>query len=139
MQLAARLSQLPPYLFLEISRKIAAKRAEGVDVISFGIGDPDVPTPDHILSALKETAGDAPNHRYPESDGLPELRQAIGRWYSRRFGVELDDKEIVPLIGAKEGVGHMALCLIAPGDIALVPDPAKPVYSVRTIFAGGCL
>lgn len=137
MQLADRLSQLPPYLFLEISRKIAAKRAEGVDVISFGIGDPDVPTPDHILSALKETAGDAPNHRYPESDGLPELRQAIGRWYSRRFGVELDDKEIVPLIGAKEGVGHMALCLIDPGDIALVPDPAYPVYSVGTMFAGG--
>ncbi len=137
MQLADRLDQLPPYLFLEISRKIAEKRALGVDVISFGIGDPDIPTPSHILSALKTTADDPPNHRYPESDGLPELRRAIGRWYARRFVVELDDKEIVPLIGAKEGIGHMALCLIDPGDVALVPDPAYPVYSVGTMFAGG--
>ena len=137
MQLANRLDQLPPYLFLEISRKIAEKRSQGVDVISFGIGDPDVPTPEHILGALKTTAADPPNHRYPESDGLPEMRQAIGRWYTRRFGVELGDKEIIPLIGAKEGIGHLALCLIDPGDTALVPDPAYPVYSVGTMFAGG--
>lgn len=137
MQIADRLNQLPPYLFLEISRKIAEKRSQGVDVISFGIGDPDVPTPDHVLDGLKKTIDDAPNHRYPESDGLPELRQSIARWYGNRFDVELEDKEIVPLIGAKEGVGHMALCLIDPGDIALVPDPAYPVYSVGTMFAGG--
>ena len=137
MQLANRLDQLPPYLFLEISRKIAEKRAQGMDVISFGIGDPDIPTPEHILTALKTTSDDPPNHRYPESDGLPEMRQAIARWYTRRFDIELGDKEIVPLIGAKEGIGHMALCLIDPGDVALVPDPAYPVYSVGTMFAGG--
>ena len=137
MQLARRLDQLPPYLFLEISRKIAQKRAEGADVVSFGIGDPDIPTPGHILNVLKNTADDPPNHRYPESDGLPELRRAIAAWYGRRFDVRLDDKEVVPLIGAKEGIGHMALCLIDPGDVALVPDPAYPVYAVGTMFAGG--
>lgn len=137
MQLANRLDKLPPYLFLEISRKIAEKRAQGADVVSFGIGDPDIPTPQHILDELTKTAQDAPNHRYPESDGLPEMRKSIGDWYQRRFDVTLGDKEIVPLIGAKEGIGHMALCLIDPGDIALIPDPAYPVYAVGTMFAGG--
>ncbi len=137
MQLARRLDQLPPYLFLEISRKIAEKRAQGVDVVSFGIGDPDIPTPAHILDALKRTADDPSNHRYPETDGLPALREAIAAWYKRRFGVDLDDKEVVPLIGAKEGIGHMALCLTDPGDVALIPDPAYPVYAVGTMFAGG--
>ena len=137
MELANRLNQLPPYLFLEISRKIAEKRAQGADVVSFGIGDPDIPTPDHILDALKATTADPPNHRYPESDGLPEMRKSIADWYQRRFGVQLADKEVVPLIGAKEGIGHMALCVIDPGDIALVPDPAYPVYAVGTMFAGG--
>ncbi|MCH7607311.1 MAG: LL-diaminopimelate aminotransferase [Chloroflexi bacterium] len=137
MQLARRLDQLPPYLFLEISRKIAEKRAQGVDVVSFGIGDPDLPTPPHILDELKRTADDPSNHRYPETDGLPALREAIAAWYKRRFGVELGNKEVVPLIGAKEGIGHMALCLTDPGDVALVPDPAYPVYAVGTMFAGG--
>jgi LL-diaminopimelate aminotransferase len=138
MELARRVQQLPPYLFAEISRKTAAKRAQGVDVISFGIGDPDLPTPPHVLDALK-TAADVPaNHRYPESDGLPELRRAMADWYRGHFGVELDpDKEIVPLIGSKEGIGHVALCFIDPGDVALVPDPAYPVYAVGTMFAGG--
>jgi LL-diaminopimelate aminotransferase len=137
MQLANRLDKLPPYLFLEISRKIAEKRAQGADVVSFGIGDPDIPTPQHILDELTKTAQDAPNHRYPESDGLPEMRKSIGDWYKRRFDVTLGDKEIVPLIGAKEGIAHMSLCLIDPGDIALIPDPAYPVYAVGTMFAGG--
>jgi LL-diaminopimelate aminotransferase len=137
MQLANRLDQLPPYLFLEISRKTAEKRAQGADVVTFGIGDPDIPTPQHILDELAKTAQDGPNHRYPESDGLPQMRQSIADWYERRFNVQLGDKEVVPLIGAKEGIGHMALCLIDPGDIALVPDPAYPVYSVGTMFAGG--
>ncbi len=137
MQLASRLDKLPPYLFLEISRKIAEKRSQGADVVSFGIGDPDIPTPQHILDELTRTAQDAPNHRYPESDGLPAMRKSIGDWYKHRFDVTLADKEIVPLIGAKEGIAHMALCLIDPGDVALIPDPAYPVYAVGTMFAGG--
>jgi LL-diaminopimelate aminotransferase len=138
MQLARRVQQLPPYLFAEISRKIAEKRAQGVDVISFGIGDPDLPTPPHVVEALKRAADDPVNHRYPETEGLPELRQAMARWYERRFGVTLDPaKEVVPLIGSKEGIAHVALCLIDPGDVALVPDPAYPVYAVGTMFAGG--
>jgi len=138
MNLARRVEQLPAYLFAEISKKIAEKRAQGVDVVSFGIGDPDLPTPDHIIEALTDAAHDAVNHRYPESEGLPELREAIARWYERRFGVELDpQKEILPLIGSKEGIGHIALCFIDPGDVALVPDPGYPVYGVGTVLAGG--
>ena len=124
MKLARRVDSLPPYLFAEISRKIAEKRAQGVDVISFGIGDPDLPTPDHLLDVLAAAARDPANHRYPESEGLPELHEAIARWYGTRFGVELDPKtEVLPLIGSKEGIGHIALCFIDPGDVALVPDP----------------
>ncbi|MBI4233606.1 MAG: LL-diaminopimelate aminotransferase [Chloroflexi bacterium] len=138
MRFAKRIEKLPPYLFVEISRKIAEKRARGEEVITFAIGDPDIPTPSHILNRLLETAQDPPNHRYPETDGLPELRRAIATWYGRRFGVSLDpDKEVVPLIGAKEGIAHVPLCFIDPGDIALVPDPGYPVYAVGTMFAGG--
>ena len=138
MHLAHRLDQLPPYLFLEISRKIQEKRRQGADVVSFGIGDPDIPTPQHIVDALTVAAQDPANHRYPESDSLPELRRAVADWYAGRFGLTLDpDKEVLPLIGAKEGIGHMALCVLDPGDVALVPDPGYPVYSVGTMFAGG--
>ena len=138
MRFARRIERVPPYLFVEISRKIAKKKAQGIDVISFGIGDPDIPTPDNIIERLRETAFDAPNHRYPETDGLPEFRQAAANWYQRRFGITLDaDKEVLSLIGAKEGIGHVALCFLDPGDIALVPDPGYPVYSVGTWFAGG--
>ena len=138
MQLAKRIERLPPYLFVEISKKIAAKRAQGIDVVTFAIGDPDLPTPKHILDRLWKEAQVPANHRYPESEGLPELRKAIAGWYYRRFGVNLNpDGEVLPLIGAKEGIGHMALTLIDPGDIALVPDPGYPVYSIGTMFAGG--
>lgn len=138
MDLARRVQQLPPYLFAEISRKIADKRAQGIDVISFGIGDPDLPTPPHVLAALKAAADVPANHRYPESDGLPELRQTMAEWYETRFHVTVDpNKEVVPLIGSKEGIGHVALCFLDPGDVALVPDPAYPVYAVGTMFAGG--
>ena len=138
MRLANRIEKLPPYLFVEINKKIAAKRAQGVDVVSFGIGDPDLPTPAHILDRLNEASRVPANHRYPESDGLPEFRKAIAGWYHRRFGVTLDpDTEVLPLIGAKEGIAHMSLCFIDPGDVALVPDPGYPVYSVGTLFAGG--
>ena len=138
MRTAKRIEKLPPYLFVEISRKIAEKQAQGEDVISLAIGDPDIPTPQHVIERLCRAAQDPQNHRYPESVGLPELRRALALWYERRFGVTLDpEKEVLPLIGAKEGIGHIALCFIDPGDIALVPDPAYPVYSIGTMFAGG--
>ncbi len=138
MRMAKRVEELPPYLFVEISRKIAEKRARGEDVISLAIGDPDIPTPQHVIERLCQAAQDPANHRYPESDGLPEFRSAIAQWYEKRFGVTLDpDREVLPLIGAKEGIGHIALCFIDPGDVALVPDPAYPVYSIGTMFAGG--
>lgn len=138
MQFAERISKLQPYLFVEISRMISEKRAKGEDVITFAIGDPDIPTPDHILQRLWSSAQVPANHRYPESEGLPEFRQAIADWYAKRFNVTLNrDTEVLPLIGAKEGIGHAAFCYIDPGDIALVPDPGYPVYSVATMFAGG--
>ena len=138
MRTARRIEKLPPYLFVGITKKIAEKRAQGIDIISFAIGDPDLPTPPHIVDSLCEAARDPVNHRYPETDGLPQLRQAIADWYQRRFGLTFDaDKEILPLIGSKEGIGHMSFCFIDPGDIALVPDPGYPVYSMSTILAGG--
>ncbi|MDD4635806.1 MAG: LL-diaminopimelate aminotransferase [Dehalococcoidales bacterium] len=138
MRLSKRLSSLPPYLFVEINRKIAQKRANGEEVISFAIGDPDIPTPSSVIESLCSAAHEAENHRYPETIGLLELRQAIAIWYKNRFGVELDaNTEVVPLIGSKEGIGHIAFCLIDAGDIALVPDPAYPVYSIGTTLAGG--
>ena len=138
MRLASRLDRVPPYLFVEISRKIAEKKAQGVEVISFGIGDPDLPTPDNVISRLQKTALDAPNHRYPETDGLPELRRAAADWYQRRFGIALGpDSEVLSLIGAKEGIGHAGFCFLDPGDVALVPDPGYPVYAIGTWFAGG--
>jgi len=138
MKLSKRVENLPPYLFVEITRKIAEKRAKGEDVISFAIGDPDIPTPLHVIDRLCRAAQDPANHRYPETEGLAELRQAIASWYQNRFGISLDpDKEVLPLIGAKEGIAHIALCFIDPGDIALVPDPGYPVYSVSTMLAGG--
>jgi LL-diaminopimelate aminotransferase len=138
MKVAKRLNRLPPYLFVEITQKIAELRARGEDIISFAIGDPDLPTPSHIIEQMCQAAHDPRNHRYPETAGLPELRQAIAEWYERRFGVTLDPaKEVLPLIGSKEGIGHMALCFIEPGDLALVPDPGYPPYSLGTILAGG--
>jgi len=138
MRMAKRVEELPPYLFVEISRKIAEKRAKGDDVISLAIGDPDIPTPQHVIERLCQAAQDPANHRYPESEGLPEFRSAIAEWYEKRFGVTFDpDREVLPLIGAKEGIGHIALCFIDPGDVALVPDPAYPVFSIGTMFAGG--
>ena len=138
MHLSKRLSSLPPYLFVEINRKISQKRARGEEVISFAIGDPDMPTPQHIIDSLCQASQVNSNHRYPETSGLPQLRQAICTWYKKRFDVELDsEREVVPLIGSKEGIGHIAFCLIDEGDIALVPDPGYPVYGIGTTLAGG--
>ena len=138
MRLSQRVENLPPYLFLEISRKIAERKAKGQDVVSFGIGDPDIPTPAHIIERLCKEAHVPANQRYPESEGLPELRKTIAGWYQKRFGVTLDpEKEVAPLIGSKEGIAHVALCLLNPGDIALITDPGYPVYTIGTKLAGG--
>ena len=138
MRLARRVEQLPPYLFARISELIAERQAAGVDVVSLGIGDPDLPTPDHVLAALREAAADPANHRYPETEGLPAFREAVARWYERRHGVALDPgTEVVSLIGSKEGIGHLPLCLIDPGDLAIGAQPGYPVYEVATMFAGG--
>ena len=138
MKLAKRIEKLPPYLFVEIARKIEEKRARGEDSISFAVGDPDIATPPNVVKRLCQAAQDPANHRYPATGGLPQLRQAIAEWYKKRFDVSLDaDKEVLPLIGAKEGIAHIALCFIDPGDIALVPNPAYPPYSMGTILAGG--
>jgi LL-diaminopimelate aminotransferase len=138
MKIARRIENLKPYLFVEINKKIAEKKAKGEEVISFAIGDPDIPTPSHIIDSLCQAARDPVNHRYPESEGLPELRESIASWYKKRFNVDLDSAtEVLPLIGSKEGIGHIAFCLIDPGDIALVTDPAYPVYAIGTQLAGG--
>jgi len=138
LKLSRRMQKIKPYLFVEISKTIAEKKAKGEEVISFAIGDPDIPTPPHIIDKLCQAAHDPVNHRYPESDGLPELRRAIAAWYQQRFGVTLDaDTEVLPLIGSKEGIGHISFCFIDQGDVALVPDPGYPVYSVSTHLAGG--
>jgi len=138
VRLSQRVENLPPYLFVEISRKIAERKAKGQDVVSFGIGDPDIPTPAHIIERLCKEAHVPANQRYPESEGLPELRKTIASWYQQRFGVTLDpEKEVAPLIGSKEGIAHVALCLLNPGDIALITDPGYPVYTIGTKLAGG--
>lgn len=138
MHVARRIEHLPPYLFVEITKKIAEKQAKGEEVISFAIGDPDIPTPAHIIDRLCREAQEPANHRYPESAGLPELRKAISEWYQARFDVRLDpDTEVLPLIGAKEGIAHIPLCFLDPGDTALVPDPGYPVYAIGTTLAGG--
>ena len=138
MRRSKRIEKVPPYLFVGISRKKAEKKAKGIEVIDFGIGDPDIPTPAPIIDTLRKAAKDTPNHRYPETEGLPSFRSAAADWYERRFGISLDpEKEVLSLIGAKEGIGHAALCFVDPGDTVLVPDPGYPVYSVGTWFAGG--
>ena len=138
MKFAERLGQVPEYLFVQITKEIAKKRAKGIEVISFGIGDPDLPTPDNILDTLERAAREPANHKYPDSEGLPEFRQAVANWYQRRFEVTLDpESQVMSAIGGKEAIGHASFCFIDPGTIALVPDPGYPVYSVGTIFSGG--
>lgn len=137
MKVAKRIETLPPYLFAELDKKIAAKRAEGVDVISLGVGDPDLPTPEHIVEAMREAVRDPSTHRYPSYFGSLAFRTAVAGWYARRFGVELDpDTEVMALIGSKEGIGHIAFAYLDPGDEALIPDPGYPVYGVSTRLAG---
>ena len=138
MRVAKRVERLPPYLFAELDRRVAAKRAAGADVISLGVGDPDLPTPRHVVEALQEAAEDPSTHQYASYYGLPALRLAIAEWYGLRFGVDLDpESEVLPLIGLKEGLAHMPWAFIDPGDRALVPDPGYPVYATATALAGG--
>ena len=135
---AERLKKVPPYLFKEIDRKKAEVRARGEDILHQSIGDPDLPTPPHIIEALKKAAEDPGNHRYPSYSGMGDFKEAVAKWYQERFGVELDpDTEVVSLIGSKEGIAHFPLAFVNPGDVALVPAPAYPVYHIATMFAGG--
>ncbi len=133
-----RLAVLPPYLFAELDRMKQEQIKKGVDIISLGIGDPDLPTPPHIVRALSEAAADPANHQYPSYEGMLTFRTAAANWYRARFGVALDPaKEVLTLIGSKEGIGHLPLACIDPGDVVLVPDPGYPVYAAGTLFAGG--
>ena len=135
---ADRLKQLPPYLFAELDRKKAEARARGVDVIDLGVGDPDLPTPDNIINKLTEAARDPRYHRYPSYTGMNEFRKAVSRWYKKRADVVLEPiAEVVSLIGSKEGIAHIPLAFVNPGDVVLVPSPAYPVYAIATTFAGG--
>ncbi len=133
-----RLKKLPPYLFVEIDRAKKKARDEGRDIIDLGIGDPDIPTPSFIIDAMNKAMRDPKNHRYPLDAGLPEFRQAIAKWFQKRYNAQLDpNAEILPLIGSKEGIAHMPLAVINPGDVVLVPDPCYPPYKSGTYFAGG--
>lgn len=136
--LSKKLQLLPPYLFVEIDKAKRKARAEGRDIIDLGIGDPDQPTPSHIVEALYQAARDPSNHRYALDQGMPALRRTIEGWYKRRFDVNLNpDTEILPLIGSKEGIAHFPLAFLNQGDYSLVPDPCYPPYKGGTILAGG--
>jgi len=135
MQENLAMKKLPPYLFARIEKKIEEAREKGVDIISLGIGDPDQPTPDHIIERAAEALRDPANHQYPSSAGMLSYRQAVATWYQRRFGVELDPKtEVVSLIGSKEGIANISACFLNPGDTSLVPDPGYPVYGIGAIL-----
>jgi len=137
VKFARRLDQVPPYLFAELERKIAEKQRAGIDVISLGIGDPDLPTPEPVVAALAEAARDPATHQYPSNRGSKEFREAAAGFYRRRFGVELDPAtEVIPALGGKEAVGHVCLALLDPGDICLSPDPGYPPYTSGPLFAG---
>ncbi|MGP0593443.1 LL-diaminopimelate aminotransferase [Nitrospira sp. T9] len=138
IQYAERIRTLPPYLFAAIDDMKRKAIERGMDIINLGIGDPDLPTPEPIIESLRREAGNPKHHQYPSYDGMLSFRTAVADWYQRRFGVTLDPKtEVVTLIGSKEGIGHVPLAFIDPGDIVLVPSPGYPVYPVATSFAGG--
>ncbi|MDD4299628.1 MAG: LL-diaminopimelate aminotransferase [Methanomicrobium sp.] len=137
---AKRLDYLPPYLFAQIDKLKAQKRAQGVDVIDLGVGDPDLPTPKHIVDSLCEAARDPCTHHYPDYTGMIEFREAVSEWYKKRFSVDLDAKtEILSLIGSKEGIAHVPEAFVNPGDYVLATDPGYPVYKTSTLFAEGKL
>lgn len=138
MELSQRLLSLPPYHFAAYNKKIAELRASGVDIINLSIGDPDLPTPPEVLDALTESAREPLNQRYPEYEGMAALREAFAAWFQRRFGVELDPRrQMVTLIGSKEGLAHLPMAVMNEGDVALMPNPAYPVYPTAVALAGG--
>ncbi len=135
---ANRLVNLPSYLFEEIDRRINVAREDGIDVISFGIGDPDLPTPSHILDACISAVKNPENHRYPSSKGKLSFREAVAQRYEDDYGVELDsENEVTSLIGSKEGIHNIHLAYVNPGDIVLSPNPGYPVYRISPAFCGG--
>lgn len=135
---ARRINELPPYLFAEIDRRKRQALSQGADLIDLGIGDPDIPTPSVVVEKLMEGASKPANHRYPNSSGMLEFREAVANWYESRFSVQLDPaSEVVSLIGSKEGIGNMAVAFVDPGDVVLVASPCYPVYHIGTSFSGG--
>ncbi|MEW6096158.1 MAG: LL-diaminopimelate aminotransferase [bacterium] len=138
VKVAKRINDLPQYLFAKIDELKKEAIKKGVDLIDLGVGDPDTPTPEHIIEALKESADNPENHHYPPYNGLLEFRVAIANWYRDRFGVELDaEKEVLALIGSKEGIGHIPFAFVDTGDVVLATDPGYPVYQAATTLAGG--
>jgi len=137
-EFSQRIAQLPPYIFAQIDKKKKEKLDQGADVIDLGVGDPDIPTPKPIVEAMKRAVEKPENHRYPSYEGMLSFRQAVADWYKKRFGVDLDpQKEVIALIGSKEGIAHFPLAFVNPGDVVLCPDPAYPVYKIGTLLAGG--
>jgi LL-diaminopimelate aminotransferase len=137
MKFAERLDAVPPYLFAELERKIATASAEGIDIISLGIGDPDLPTPEALVERMAREVSDPATHQYPTNRGTPEFREATADFYAARFGVQLDpESEVLAVLGGKEGVAHVALACLDPGDICLSPDPGYPPYTAGPVFAG---
>jgi LL-diaminopimelate aminotransferase len=138
IEVATRIKTLPPYLFAAIDKMKQAAIARGVDIINLGIGDPDLPTPAPIIESLAQAAKNPKHHQYPSYEGMLSFRKAVADWYQRRFGVKLDAAdEVLTLIGSKEGIGHIHLAFVDPGDVVLVPSPGYPVYPVGTSFCGG--
>lgn len=137
MQQFSRMQRLPPYVFAVVNDLKMELRRQGEDIVDLGMGNPDIPTPQHIVDKLLEAAPKAVNHRYSASRGLPNLRRAISDWYSRRYEVSLDpDRETVVTIGAKEGLSHLALAMLSPGDVVFAPDPTYPIHTYSAIIAG---
>ncbi|WP_456330512.1 LL-diaminopimelate aminotransferase [Archaeoglobus sp.] len=137
-KLAERLEKIPPYLFAEIDAMKKKKMQEGVEVIDFGVGDPDLPTPEHIVEALKKAAERVERQKYPSYEGMLSFRESVARFYKRRKGVELDpESEVISLIGSKEGIAHLPLAFVNNGDYVLVPEPGYPVYYASTLLADG--
>jgi len=136
-ELSDRLKALPPYLFAEIDRMKAEKIKKGIKVIDFGVGDPDLPTPSHVVEAVCNAAKKVENQKYPTYEGMQEFRNAVAAYYLRRKGVKLEADEIISLIGSKEGIAHLPFAFLNGGDYAIVPDPGYPVYYGATVLAGG--